>query len=254
MFCNQCGRQIPDGSVCPCQQDQKTVLMQSQPQTPQQPQYQAPQQPQYQQPQYQATAPARNITDNSFVKELMARFNLDRIVALGLAFLAFCLHFINWYTADGSFVDFGPYGTDSSMMGVGLSDFSILFVVAMIFCIINIFVFIAYVVSCIIDLGKFIPVFRGKDLSTLLYRIFFGVLAFSLIIGLIGALTGSYTPYSIFGVGVSIDAGLAAGWFITLVFTLIGASLAVKPNLVSFIINKIKGQGAAPVAPANNVQ
>ena len=273
MFCNKCGRQIPDGSVCPCQQ--------------------APQQPQYQQA---PVAPPRP-TRPAMAVSPIAKFTLDKIVAIFVTVLTFGLHFINWYGLKDydSSSNFGPYGVDSMYGDIGLGDFSWLLVVVMILCIINIIVFVAYLAASVINLGAFVPALAGKDLGKLLHKVFYGILILCLILGMIGAIVGeyNYTKYEdydeyyeyrtedlddvkeyfreypdyakdIYDVSsydryvekleediesdwadMCPQTKLAAGWWVTLVFTLIGLVFVIKPDLVSSLTNKVKVANAA---------
>lgn len=268
MFCNKCGRQIPDGSVCPCQQ--------------------APQQPQYQQA---PVAPPRP-TRPAMAVSPIAKFTLDKIIAIFVTVLTFGLHFINWYGIKDNdlYPNFGPYGVDSMYGDIGLGDFSWLLVVVMILCIINIIVFVAYLAASVINLGAFVPALAGKDLGKLLHKVFYGILVLCLILGMIGALVGwnnrygyeSYEEYVENAVDAypyryeyyddedfeyqknyddlsksdkesleeeweddKVETSLAAGWWVTLVFTLIGLVFVIKPDLVSSLTNKVKVANAA---------
>ena len=85
MFCQSCGREIPDGSVCPCQQQAQP--QQGQPQNQQAaPQYQ--QQPYQQQPQYQQGQPYQQPyqqaapTDNRKLYSILAYIGILWIVGL----------------------------------------------------------------------------------------------------------------------------------------------------------------------------
>ncbi|MBE6677757.1 MAG: hypothetical protein E7597_03055 [Ruminococcaceae bacterium] len=219
MFCSKCGRQIPDGSVCSCQQA-----------APQQTQYQAPQQPQYQAPARPQRAPINK-------KDLFSKFTLDKVVFTLFTILLFGIHFTDWYKIkDNPGSGFGPYGVP----GEGsIGDISGFMVVIKVFLIINIVVFAAWLVTSIININVFVPALSKIDLNKLLGLAFYGLLVLCVILGFIAGLTAEYDYYF-----YSMETGIAGGWWLTLYHTLIGIVLLFKPNLVSVITSKVKALNA----------
>lgn len=214
MFCSKCGKQIPEGGTCSCEQA-------------------APAAPK--------AAPAMG--------SLFLKFNVGKIVSMSITTLVFFFTLItSWYKADSGLIDlkFGPYG-GPSFMGYSspLSDVSGLMVLVKVFMIINIFVFLAYLASNIINLGALVPALKGIALGRLTHLAYYGIQIFCLIFGLIGALTAD-------------ECAVAGGWWVGLIFTIIGVVVLLMPGLVSGISGKavaaIKAANASASAQENNQQ
>lgn len=214
MFCSKCGKQIPDGSTCSCEQAAPAVPK---------------------------AAPA--------IGNLLLKFNGAKITSMAITTLVFFFTLItSWYKADSSFIDlkFGPYGGPSFMgNSAPLSDVSGLLVLVKVFMIINIFVFIAYLATNIINVGALVPALKGIALGRLTHLAYYGIQIFCLIFGLIGALTAD-------------ECAMAGGWWVGLIFTIIGVVVLLMPGLVSNISGKavaaMKAANAAASAQENNQQ
>ena len=211
MFCSKCGKQIPEGGTCSCEQAAPAVPK---------------------------AAPAMG--------SLFLKFNVGKIVSMSITTLVFFFTLVtSWYKADSSFISsfidlkFGPYG------GAPLGDVSGLLVVVKIFMIINIFVFIAYLATNIINVGALVPALKGIALGRLTHLAYYGIQIFCLIFGLIGALAAD-------------GYAMAGGWWVGLIFTIIGVVVLLMPGLVSGISGKavaaIKAANAAASAQENNQQ
>lgn len=218
MFCSKCGRQIPDGSVCPCQQEA------------QQPQYQAPQQPQYQQ------APAPRTPINK--KALFPVFTLDKVSFILVSILVFGIQFTNWYKAVSEYEGtvygrefFGPYYYFGDM---SLGDINGLMVVVQIMLIVSIIVFAAFLFTSIINLGAIVPALSRINLNKILALSYYGILVICLFLGFIAAVTGEYSEV----------VHLAGGWWLTLIHTVVGFAFIFRSNIVSTIVNKVKALNA----------
>ncbi len=200
MFCGKCGRQIPDGTVCPCQQSQE-------------------------QPAQQAAPAAKS----------EFKLSLGTLVSLGLAILTFIFHFINWYSVD-YFGGFGPFkGLTISFMGMSetasLWDITAVMGIAAILVWVNLFVFVLMVAVQFVDFKKLIPaiepVLSKIDLKKILPLAWYGIMLLALVFGFLGILIDEAT-------------GFGAGWFLTLIFAALGFVNAIKPQLLDGILAKIK--------------
>ena len=86
MFCTYCGKEIPEGQTCACQQPQVAPPVQQEVPVQPQPQYQQPVQQQYQQPvqqQYQQQQPyVQSAVDNSKTYSILSYIGILWLVGL----------------------------------------------------------------------------------------------------------------------------------------------------------------------------
>ncbi len=219
MFCTKCGKQLPENGVCDCESakvnEQPAQTQASQP----------PVQPQASQAPKQAPTLYFNVP----------KFTVDKIVTLASTALVFLLHFISWYSASVYGVNVGSFGPYGGFFTTDLSDISVILAVAKVFLIINVFVFLARIAFEFIDLKKLFPT-ASFDLIKLLNLAFYGLLALSLLVGLIGIISTK-------------GVGFGAGWWLTLIFGAIGGALNLVPNLLSKLVAMAKGAVSATSAP-----
>lgn len=200
MFCGKCGREIPEGTVCPCQQETQEQTAQA--------------------------APAAKAGIN---------LSLGTMVTLGVALLTFIFHFINWYSVD-YFGGFGPFrGLTVSFMGISetasLWDITAMMGIAAILVWVNLFVFALMVAVQFVDFKKLIPalepVLSKFDLKKLLPFVWYAIMLAALLFGFIGILIDEAT-------------GIGAGWILTLIFAAIGMVNILKPDLLDQLLSKFK--------------
>lgn len=160
---------------------------------------------------------------------------------MSITLLSFCLSFIHWYKFDGYSEGFGPYGR----YGDGaLSDVNALMVIVQIFLIINIVVFALYILTGIINFGALVPQLRNVDLHRILHIVYYSVLAFCIVFGLIGALVGGSYTYP--GITFDYDTTIAGGWIVSLIFMLLGIVFVIKKDLISALLRNAAASGSQP--------
>lgn len=185
MFCNKCGKEIPDGSVCSCSA------------------------------QAQGNSVAITIPP---VKSL---------IVMGVALLTFIFTFVDWYKATISAYGYSQ-STSVGAMEDGIGDVNFLFGLAKFLVIVNIFVFVLYLVAKFVDLGKFVPGLAKVDLGKLLQLAYFGISALALVCGLIACFVGD--EYDL------LKYGPAIGWIFSLIFTAAGLVFTVKSDILDKIV------------------
>lgn len=206
MFCEKCGKQIPAGNLCDdCAQGG------------------------VQQPQQPAQGAAIDLSG------IIRPLGIKDFVAIGVTLLTFILHFISWYSASVSYESlYGSYSSSSSFSAYegGIGDLSFFFGFAKFLLIVNIIVFVLYLVFKVVDIRKFVPAIPF-DVAKLLQLAFFGILALCLIFGLIGCLVAGESYF-----GTEVSYSPSVGWYLTLVLTALGVVLSVKPNLLDAVLQK----------------
>lgn len=166
MFCEKCGKQIPDGSVCSCQQANQ--------------QYQAPQ-PQYQAPR----APKAPIALNN-----LFTIPLAKLASLGLLLLSGLFLFVDgWWGVSswGSTVRYSVLGVPGSGSAF---DASAALGVASIFAYLALICFFVLFVSEFINWSKLSPALA--KVKKLIDVIYYGLYVFILLITFIGSIVSSW--------------------------------------------------------------
>ena len=195
MFCPKCGMELPDGSqFCPACGAQLGA---------QAPQQAAPQ---------QGAKPAGIITIPK----------VGTLTAMFAALLCFIFGFLPLFGY--SFSDYGYSYSDSySILHSHMFDLNALFGIAKILMIIQIVVFVVYLVSQFIDINKYVNLpFKLSEKMPLIY---FCTFALSLLFTLIGCI---------------IEKGVspAVCWYFAAVFCACGFVLVLKPDLISGLVKK----------------
>lgn len=216
MYCTKCGKQLPESGVCDCQAAQVN---------------EQPVQPQNAQSPVQPQAPKQAPT----LYFSVPKFTVEKIVTLASTVLVFLLHFISWYKVSAYGVSMGSFGPYGGYLFADLSDISGILVVAKVFLILNVFVFLARIAFEFIDFKKLLPT-ANFNLLKVLNLAFYGLLALAVLVGLIGVIATE-------------NVGLGAGWWLTLIFGAVGGALNIVPNLMGKVVVMAKGAVAAASAP-----
>lgn len=204
MYCSKCGQQIPDGSVCPCQQSQY---------------------PQYQAQPIASEAPILNLGG------VFRPIYLLDIVTIVIGFLAFVMQFVDWYSATVS----GFGNKESNSFGAFQEDIGEaggLFGFVKFLLILNIFIFVIFLATKLVDVNKFVNL-GNIDLGKIAQLAFFGVFAVALVLGLLACLINGESYF-----GVKLGYGPSWGWWLTLLFDACGLVITFRPSILSKIIKK----------------
>ena len=103
--------------------------------------------------------------------------------------------------------------------------------------ILNIIVFIAYMVTEFVDVKKFVPALANLkfDISKLASLAFYGLMAIALVFGLIG----TFTVESVSSYGIESSFSISFGWVITFIFTAAGLVNIFMPELLKNLLDKV---------------
>lgn len=203
MFCSKCGRQIPDGSVCPCT---------------------ATQQPQ-QKPE----------------SKFQIKLNFSRIAVAAFAVITFIVHWFDWYSSTIVEKSFGPYMGNlfADHFPFSLWNISVFMGFAQILSLICLVLFPVVVFSLIFDIKKVLP-FIGKskiDIEKLIPVAWFALVGLTATCGFLGTFSTS-----VHIIGFSTTECMifpAAGLILTAVFSVGGLVLSLFPLMAKdFKANK----------------
>lgn len=203
MFCSKCGRQIPDGSVCPCT---------------------AAQQPQ-QKPE----------------SKFQIKLSFSRIAVAAFAVITFIAHWFDWYSSTIVEKSFGPYMGNlfADYSSFSLWNVSVFMGFAQILSIICLILFPVVVFTLIFDAKKLLP-FIGKskiDIEKLIPVAWFALVGLTVTCGFLGTFS---TSVHIIGYS-DVDCMIfpAAGLILTAIFSVGGLVLSLFPLMAKdFKANK----------------
>lgn len=175
--------------------------------------------------------------ENNMITFSVKKTTLRKVIVLGLAVLVFLFAFCHWYNINVNMYgykfseSFGPY-SGLTFMGekASLSEFSGWFIVAKVFLIIDLIVFVIYMATNFVNIEAFIPTLSGKMVNDLAHKAYFVIMAIALFCALIGDFATENSEYF----------HMEGGWYLTVIFTVLGCVNAFKPQLLKTALNKIK--------------
>lgn len=204
MFCSKCGRQIPDGSVCPCT----------------------------------ASQPQHEVKSES---KFQVKISFSRIAIAAFAVITFIVHWFDWYSITTIEKSFGPYMGNlfADSRSFSLWNVSVFMGFAQILSVICLILMPIAIFSLIFDAKKLLPfIDKAKiDIEKLIPVVWFALVGLTAACGLLGTFS---TSVHIIGYG-SIDCMVfpAAGLILTTVFSVGGLVLSLFPLMAKdFKANK----------------
>lgn len=214
MFCQNCGTNVADDAAF-CHVCGYQFGTDSQPIDPAQP--------------YQPVAPSQLATGPIRIP------GLSKLISAGIALFAFIFSFLPLISYSMSYSMFGKTGGESKSYGVLSSETSSFFegmndglpfflVLARIFLIVGIVLFVAYIASLFVNIKSFVPALK-LDIDKLAPIVYFGVMALFVLCTLIGCISSEM------GMTVSSYPGIC--WYFELIFVAAGCVLAIKPDLLA---------------------
>lgn len=163
-------------------------------------------------------------------------FSAKKLAKIGVLVFTFIFTFIKWVKASASYLGV----TESerrAIFSVGFDE-TLFWGFAKILAIISIVLFVICLAGYFLDYKKLIPQLKNVkfDVTQYLDLGYYAVVLVALFFTFIGRFTAETVSYF----GITGGYHLGFGWYITLVLTLVGIVLSLKPELVKQAVNTVK--------------